>query len=621
MKQPRLRWSRTRWAAIGAAAAISLSAGGVGLVTAQSATTAGTVFVPVTPCRLADTRPASNVGPHVGKIEAASTDPSKELTFDGRGASGDCTLPPDAEALSINITAVQPTATSYYTLYPTGVARPTAAHLVTGALNVTENGVQVALASDGKFNLFNNAGESFVIIDVLGAFVPSTSSSVPGPAGPAGPTGSTGATGATGAPGSAGATGAAGAPGTSPTAWYPDVDGDSFGDSFTFDVVFATTQPTGRVDNRDDCNDGDPAVNPSAPDYPAGCLEGCPCGCEPGDGMDCTVGFVSSGQVIETDAISVTMGDINGDTYVDAVFGGVGGDPTTVWTYDPVTGQFVDTGQALTAVDSSYDVELINLDADPDLELLQLDQGITGLKVWDNDGSGVFTLSQTITLTDNNTRFVTGDINNDGETDIVTRVGLGTDTAQIWINDGSAGFTVSASSPGSSTDGLYAIEVGDVSGDLIPDYIESREGGGTTVWINDGSGGFTGPAQTLAAADTVRLQLGDLDGDNDLDLYESIDNAASALWKNDGLGTFSYGGPLATTSTPYDVHIGLIGCDSNVDILTGNSSWLFQQNGAFSYDATSLPIDLFDFEVVDVDKDGDVDIVSATDGLWLNQIV
>ena len=116
--------SRTRWAAIGAAVAVTLGAGGLGLVNAQTSPSSGLVFVPNEPCRLVDTRAASQVGSVTGPIQSGA---SNVLSFDGRGSSGNCNLPADAEALSVNITGVQPSQTSFYTVYPEGTTLPTAA--------------------------------------------------------------------------------------------------------------------------------------------------------------------------------------------------------------------------------------------------------------------------------------------------------------------------------------------------------------------------------------------------------------------------------------------------------------------------------------------------------------
>ena len=48
---------RARWAAIGAAVAVSMGAGGVGFVQATTSPSGASAFVATQPCRVLDTRP------------------------------------------------------------------------------------------------------------------------------------------------------------------------------------------------------------------------------------------------------------------------------------------------------------------------------------------------------------------------------------------------------------------------------------------------------------------------------------------------------------------------------------------------------------------------------------
>lgn len=190
------RLGRSRWAAIGAAVAVSMGAGGIGMIRAADNPERASLFVPIAPCRLADTRAASTVGPIGEPIGATST-----LTFTGAGLVGECDLSPNATALSLNITSVGATAESFYTAWPAGENMPTASHLnPKPGQRVTGSGVDVSLSETGKFNLYNNAGTSDVVIDVLGVYVP----------GALGAEGAAGAPGAPGEPGQDGSDGAAG---------------------------------------------------------------------------------------------------------------------------------------------------------------------------------------------------------------------------------------------------------------------------------------------------------------------------------------------------------------------------------------------------------------------------
>lgn len=158
---------RTRWASLGAALAMVIGASG--LMTASASVGSGerAVFVPITPCRIMDTRSGSdNVGARSTPIGANETH-----TITARGAIGKCTIPTDAVGLVLNVTVVNGTASSFLTVFPTGVARPLAANLnwVAGQAP-TPNAVTVRLAADGGVSFFNLAGTVDVAADVAGYF-------------------------------------------------------------------------------------------------------------------------------------------------------------------------------------------------------------------------------------------------------------------------------------------------------------------------------------------------------------------------------------------------------------------------------------------------------------------
>src|SRR3954470_21147423 len=91
----------------------------VGLVQASGTGTAS-VFIPVTPCRLVDTRPAPD---HVG-VRATALGNAESVDFQVGGTNGNCTIPTAATAIAANVTAVRPTSPGYLTVFPAGDARP-----------------------------------------------------------------------------------------------------------------------------------------------------------------------------------------------------------------------------------------------------------------------------------------------------------------------------------------------------------------------------------------------------------------------------------------------------------------------------------------------------------------
>jgi hypothetical protein len=193
----RTRLWRSRWAAIGAAVAVTF--GGGGLIAVQAASSAPSSLITIAPCRLVDTRPAPDtVGTRATPLGNAET-----VTFAVHGTNGQCTIPATATGISANVTTVAPSSAGFLTLFPAGGTRPTASNLnfVAGQAP-TPNAVTVGLGN-GAVSVYNHAGTVDVIIDIVGYYDPATS----GPAGPAGPKGDKGATGSVGP---AGPTGPAG---------------------------------------------------------------------------------------------------------------------------------------------------------------------------------------------------------------------------------------------------------------------------------------------------------------------------------------------------------------------------------------------------------------------------
>ena len=120
----------------------------------------GKQFFPITPVRALDTRNGTG-----GFSAAVGQGASIDLTI--RSANG---IPVGAAAIVMNTTAVSPTASSYLTVWPTGVSRPLASNLNYGVGDVIPNLVQVGIGSNGKVSLYNNGGSVNLVADLTGYF-------------------------------------------------------------------------------------------------------------------------------------------------------------------------------------------------------------------------------------------------------------------------------------------------------------------------------------------------------------------------------------------------------------------------------------------------------------------
>ena len=126
-------------------------------------------FHSLVPARVLDTR--DGTGGVSGPVGAGAT---IAPTVAGRGgvpATG-------VSAVVLNVTVTQPTATSYLTVYPSGTLRPNTANLTFVAGQTVPNLVVARVGADGRVSVYNHAGTSHVIFDVLGWF-----SDASGPAG------------------------------------------------------------------------------------------------------------------------------------------------------------------------------------------------------------------------------------------------------------------------------------------------------------------------------------------------------------------------------------------------------------------------------------------------------
>ena len=124
-------------------------------------------FTALTPARILDTRSGLGRGGATGPLGGAD---QIDVQATGRGgvpATG-------VSAVVLNATVTGPTAASYLSVWPAGHARPWVSNLNYVAGQTVPNLVTVAVGSGGKLSVFNGAGSTNVVFDVLGFYSDST---------------------------------------------------------------------------------------------------------------------------------------------------------------------------------------------------------------------------------------------------------------------------------------------------------------------------------------------------------------------------------------------------------------------------------------------------------------
>jgi hypothetical protein len=181
-------------------------------------------YVPITPCRLVDTRligssPGTPLQPALSQdFRVSATD----LSNQGGSATG-CGVPGTATSAMVNIVAVTPTGPGNLGVwaYPSPAPATQTSVLNYGAvagLAAIANGIAIPICDAHTatcfydFTIVARASATHLVVDVVGYFGPAVISSsgsagppgkpgLQGPTGPTGPQGATGPTGATGPPG------------------------------------------------------------------------------------------------------------------------------------------------------------------------------------------------------------------------------------------------------------------------------------------------------------------------------------------------------------------------------------------------------------------------------------
>lgn len=127
----------------------------------------GLQFIPVTPCRVADTRYGS--GPFGGPKLAAGS--SREFDI----SQSACGIPATAAAYSLNVTVEPDNVLAYLTLWPTGQPQPFLS-LLNSDGRIKANAAITAAGTNGGVSIFVT-DTTHVILDIDGYFVPAGTAS------------------------------------------------------------------------------------------------------------------------------------------------------------------------------------------------------------------------------------------------------------------------------------------------------------------------------------------------------------------------------------------------------------------------------------------------------------
>jgi FG-GAP-like repeat len=246
---------------------------------------------------------------------------------------------------------------------------------------------------------------------------------------------------------------------------------------------------------------------------------------------------------------AVAEGDFNEDGHMDVAVSN-GGDNTVYVFLGKGDGTFQVPEILYTRGQSPDWIAAVKLRSNGHLDLAVTDGDSNSLEIFTGNGDGTFGPGAQLALSQTPTFVLAGDINKDGNADLV--IGLTIDTGaqqpqfQVVLGDGSGGFSGSVFPPAilGSPDGPVPtgwIASGDVNKDGYLDLVTTVTGGAAITYLNRAGTGFSVGTPFGPNDVAMVVELGDMDEDGCPDAVELGSYGYVTIAKGSCDGNFTQG--------------------------------------------------------------------------------
>ena len=346
-----------------------------------------------------------------------------------------------------------------------------------------------------------------------------------------------------------------------------------------------------------------------------------------------SLGNFGTQQIISTEAataFSVYATDVDGDGDMD-VLSASAGDNKIAW-YENTDGLGNFGVQQIMTTDVSFirSVYATDIDSDGDMDVLSAYENDDKIAWYENiDGLGNFGTQQIIT-TDAYGAFsvYATDIDGDGDIDVLSASQYDKKIAWYDNTDGLGNFGVQQiiTTDAAGASSVYAT---DIDGDGDMDVLSASQYDNKIAWYEntDGLGSF-GIQQIITTDVSFARSVfaTDIDGDGDMDVLSASWNDDKIAWyeNTDGIGSFGTQQIITTeTDAVISVYATDIDGDGDMDVLSASRgddkiTWYENTDGLGSFGGqqiiTTDAASAISVYATDIDGDGDMDVLSASEG-------
>ena len=299
--------------------------------------------------------------------------------------------------------------------------------------------------------------------------------------------------------------------------------------------------------------------------------------------------------VISSDdrASTAVAADIDGDGYVDLVYGAEGADKIGWYRWNSGLGAF--DGQRVVSLGAREVIAVFaaDLDGDGDIDLASASRADDTVAWYENtDGAGRFGPRQVVSADARSVAAVNGaDLDGDGDIDLLAAYS----SQIVWYENlnglGSFGFPRGVSQTAMSS---FSVIAADIDGDGDMDLAYASSGNNRIAWSSnsDGAGTFVSEEEvTLLAVGVVTVFAADMDGDGDVDLASASYGDNTIAWYENTLMAGSFW-PQHVVSTgavgAWSVFAADLDGDGDVDLASasqtgGTIAWYENSDGNGSF--------------------------------------